>query len=959
MLQKLGAFKNGDRPWNDNNNAIAMEPESPGEVPKSIINLDRELDHALRVACTGVLRNNKPSHEYHKGGKAQLDYATIRRGGGNNPVPRKPDPVPTTLAKSISNEDKAVHRPNRDSTMSNGIPNPDMSHRISHISTSMDQYTKTPEEDSNVQKQRSRAQSRADQLMAGPAAENLALNRPRTNSHHSRSQSTPQGFWTNPAPQLKPKFGSLRRPKPGPRTHSHETTVSPLSDPRMANPWAMPAPAYTGEDGTIESWIAGPDQAESGAAEVKKEPEVKKDVEVKKQAEVKDTEAKKDTEVKKDTDYMDADWMQDASERNLLLRQQAFADTALSRHATRILTDSEEQSKDTEQDSQMPTSAVKVPERKPVPTAQAVASPDPGSCLASPTFEVATQGSASPPEQRVAAEQPLQVPTVQRSDSRNGRGRTRGNGIPTNTRALSRARSVTRDVKDFIRNASRNASRSRQPRSNTDEPQPRSRRPSISDNIRDYFRPGTAQGKHSLDVPPNLANLKARSHESFVSARSESSPAKDTPMQLSQRSSRHNKNSSSSTGRNSFEPGGDESIAQRNGSTSESKRPVDLNRALPPLPRLESWHDDTFMTPGSIASLAPESPKHALDSPKLASDSPKNTLEPPRNPRDSSLPSPTLSSAMKRISSRESRSPLPSPKLGGVHDYVAMRMGAPVSRQSSSRAKVRENQYNNPNLTHQSQRPPMSRRAPTDPRDVRAQPSDYGFPSSSSQARQAEITAARRRSKSVQEVNAPDMSEKLRAASANSPDGRSIHAVGQAKIVDTTPSRGQLDGLASKIGRKLSTKRRNITPTQPQHPPLPPPHLELPQRKAKTATSTPDGLSRANSTYHAKKRTDRSRKMSMDESGHKYDGRFHKNNEDLMAPPPPVAIPSSKGSPRMNLGNFLPSKFQPQQQQQSSQQQSGSKKWWQLGLSGGDNMDSVPRSGSGVEHSNGGLGVRY
>lgn len=496
MLQKLGAFKNGDRPWNDNNNAIAMEPESPGEVPKSIINLDRELDHALRVACTGVLRNNKPSHEYHKGGKAQLDYATIRRGGGNNPVQRKPDPVPTTLAKSISNEDKAAYRPNRDSTMSNGIPNPEMSHRISHISTSMDQYAKTPEEDSHVQKQRSRAQSRADQLMAGPAAENLALNRPRTNSHHSRSQSTPQGFWANPAPQLKPKFGSLRRPKPVPRTHSHETTVSPLSDPRMANPWAMPAPAYTGEDGTIESWIAGPDQAESGAAEVKKEPQVKKDVEVKKEPEV-----KKDTEAKKDTDNMDADWMQDASERNLLLRQQAFADTALSRHATRILTDSEEQSKDTEQDSQVPTSAAKVPERKPVPAAQAVASPDPGSCLASPTFEVATQGSASPPEQRVAAEQPLQVPTVQRSDSRNGRGRTRGNGIPSNTRALSRARSVTRDVKDFIRNASRNASRSRQPRSNTDEPQPRSRRPSISDNIRDYFRPGTAQGKHSLDVP--------------------------------------------------------------------------------------------------------------------------------------------------------------------------------------------------------------------------------------------------------------------------------------------------------------------------------------------------------------------------------------------------------------------------------------------------------------------------
>ena len=926
-----------------------MEPESPGEVPKSIINLDRELDHALRVACTGVLRNNKPSHEYHKGGKAQLDYATIRRGGGNNPAPppRKPDPVPTNLSQSVSNEDR-VHRPNRDSSMSNGIVKPEMSHRISHISASTDQYPQIQE--GETQKQRSRAQSRADQLMAGPAAETLDVTRARTNSHHSRSQSTPQGFWTHPPPQVKPKFGSLRRPKPGPRAYSMENTVSPLSDPHMVNPWALPPPIATGEDGTIESWIAGPDQASTGATEVEKDTEVTKAKEV-----------TKPIEVKKDTNNVEAEWMQDALERDLILQQQAFADTALSRHATRISPNSEEsqetQSKDAEQIPQMPTSTVKVPERKPVPTAQAVASPDPGSSLASPTLDATTQGSASPPERPTATEQPLQVPNVQRSDSRNGRGRTRGNGIPTNNRALSRARSVTRDVKDFIRNASRNASRSRQPRSNTDEPRPHSRRPSISDNIRDYFRPGTSQGKHSLDVPPNLANLKAKSHESFVSARSDTSSAKDTPMQLSQRSSRHNKNSSSSTGRNSFEPGGDENIAQRNGSTSESKKAVDLNRALPPLPRLESWHDDSFMTPGSIASIGPESPKHALDSPRLALDSPKNTLEPPRNPRDSSLPSPTLSSAMKRISSRESRSPLPSPKLGGVHDYVAMRMGAPVSRHSSSKAKVREHQYGNPNLTHQSQRPSMARRAPTDPKDVKS--SDYGFPSTSSQARQAEITAARRRSKSVQEGNAPDMSEKLRTASANSPDGRSIHAVGQAKMINTTSSRGQLDGLASKLGRKLSTKRRNITPTQPQHPPPPPPHLELPQRKAKTATSTPDGLSRANSTYHTKKRTDRSRKMSMDESGHSYEGRYHKNNDDLMTPPPPVAVAGSKGSPRMNLGNFLPSKFQPQQQQQGPQQQSGSKKWWQLGLSGGDNMDSAPRNGTGMEHPNGGLGVRY
>lgn len=428
-------------------------------------------------------------------------------------------------------------------------------------------------------------------------------------------------------------------------------------------------------------------------------------------------------------------------------------------------------------------------------------------------------------------------------------------------------------------------------------------------------------------------------------------------MQLSQRSSRHNKNSSGSTGRNSFEAGGEESITPRNAAGSEApqqKRSPDLNRALPPLPRLDSWHAEPFM---SIGNDAPASPQTAL--------------KPPKDPLEPSIPSPTSSVTMKKVSSRDSRSPLPSPKLGGVHDYVALRMGAPVSRQSS-KAKI-PHEHGNPNLTHQQQqrspRPPMSRRAPTDPKDDRTKTPDRG--SSSSQAKEREYQASRRRSKSVQEVNAPALSEKLRQASANSPDGRPIHAMGQAKLINTTPSRGQLDGLASKIGRKLSTKRRNPTPTQhPPAPPAPPPHRELPLRKAKTATSTPDGLSRANSTYHAKKRPDMSRKMSMEEYGQMYDGRFHKNEEELMVPPPPVAVGSSKNSPRLGLGNFLPSKFQqqqsqqqssnPQQHQQHAQQQSVSKKWWHLGLGGAsDNMDAGPRNGSGMEQTSGGLGVRY
>jgi hypothetical protein len=92
--------------------------------------------------------------------------------------------------------------------------------------------------------------------------------------------------------------------------------------------------------------------------------------------------------------------------------------------------------------------------------------------------------------------------------------------------------------------------------------------------------------------------------------------------------------------------------------------------------------------------------------------------------------------------------------------------------------------------------------------------------------------------------------------------------------------------------------------------------------------------------------------MSMEEYGGNYDGRFHKDNDSLTAPPP-VAVGGSKNSPRMNIGNFLPSKFQQQQQQQ---QQSGSKKWWHLGLgNNGDSMDQVPQHGNNTDGS---LGVR-
>jgi hypothetical protein len=81
---------------------MSIDPEFPGEVPTTVRLLNSDLDAALRAACTGILCNNRPSHEYHKDGKAQLDYATVRRRGGNDLTPRKSDEV-----KSTSTEDRA------------------------------------------------------------------------------------------------------------------------------------------------------------------------------------------------------------------------------------------------------------------------------------------------------------------------------------------------------------------------------------------------------------------------------------------------------------------------------------------------------------------------------------------------------------------------------------------------------------------------------------------------------------------------------------------------------------------------------------------------------------------------------------------------------------------------------------------------------------------------------------
>jgi hypothetical protein len=199
--------------------------KSLGEIPVTVRFLNNDLDAALRAACTDVLRNNRPSHEYHKGGKAQLDYATIRRRSGNDLAPKKSDNV-----KSTSSGDCA-ECPNRDSITLNCVMTPEPFNSMFYTSASKDYRSSTQEGGSQVQVQHSRAQSRANQSMTGSPPKKSEQQRLRTGLQHSRSPSTPQWSRTSLIPQLGSELGSVRRSKPVPGALSKETAAMPLNDP--------------------------------------------------------------------------------------------------------------------------------------------------------------------------------------------------------------------------------------------------------------------------------------------------------------------------------------------------------------------------------------------------------------------------------------------------------------------------------------------------------------------------------------------------------------------------------------------------------------------------------------------------------------------------------------------------------------------------------------------------------
>lgn len=166
---------------------------------------------------------------------------------------------------------------------------------------------------------------------------------------------------------------------------------------------------------------------------------------------------------------------------------------------------------------------------------------------------------------------------------------------PTTTRAPSRARSISRKVRDFVRPGS---SQGRQ--ESADVPaRPPSRSASAVRQVREYFKPSS--GRPSTDAyseRPGTGQRK-RSMDSFHSASSHMlDPAKKGWQGRGRGSAASDEHSS--------RPGTADDGADRGRAITRTKRPIDLNRDLPPLPGLDQWKDEEVIED----DVPPAPPKH-------------------------------------------------------------------------------------------------------------------------------------------------------------------------------------------------------------------------------------------------------------------------------------------------------------------------------------------------------------
>lgn len=214
--------------------------------------------------------------------------------------------------------------------------------------------------------------------------------------------------------------------------------------------------------------------------------------------------------------------------------------------------------------------------------------------------------SPSPPREPAPTRKP--VPVRSRADSRTEVPDTRTPNrteVP-NSRAPSRAeilssRAPSRlDGGDTSRAPSRNEMPSR----------PQSRGRSISNNIKEYIRPASANRSRQMSGDETRPGSRSASFDSFRSAVSEYMPSR-TPSTKGWRSWKpfHNRTASTespdvSRPTTAGSARGRSETRETRDSPPKSKPTINLNRELPPLPGLDQWKDAEPEKPKHIAALA-------------------------------------------------------------------------------------------------------------------------------------------------------------------------------------------------------------------------------------------------------------------------------------------------------------------------------------------------------------------
>ncbi|KAK5726686.1 hypothetical protein LTR15_002574 [Elasticomyces elasticus] len=612
---KLGPSKADTKAVRDH---LAVPFDSPPPTPKSVRPpLSPLAEVELRAACAYVLQNFKPSHivyEEQYGGsgssnqKQQLDYAAIRTSA---PGPPKQSALsPPSLSRKKTQEEVVTLKEQEDGE-------PARSEKFRYKPAMPVEELFQGEVDSRSQRRKS-AIMRAEILMATqPANSNTLGTRDRSESH-LRSVSSPMPT------ALPPKTDLAQRPLTVPRTDSLETTGSTPQTDTTEDQWSdkgstgMTSAAVTPARGSKRTSQALQPTMETGNLPT--------------------------------PEFANGDWMRQELEKHKQAqeerRQQETVEYESKANGTADTTPTQ-----TSTHTATPV-AVRMPTRKPVPhsrtaSGQQSRSDSAQEARASPQVRSPTRKAVEAQTQETIEETKPAVETppvpVRQAPERP-------------SRAPSRARSVSRRVKDYVRSASTHRTAKAE-----DASRPPSRSGNVTRQVKDYFRPSMDAGSRKQSTDVAREGARSASIDSFHTSTSEIHTSGDAsakqwrtwkPFHRRDRSQTDPYGNASRPGTSGSATEGRGRAANRDADDqTHSKRPVNLNRDLPPLPGLDQWKSN---------EAEPEEPERDTSANKSA--------KPIMSPR-----------SHRSQRSRHDRPTVKSiePELGERDEILAARMGSP------------------------------------------------------------------------------------------------------------------------------------------------------------------------------------------------------------------------------------------------------------------------------------------